>query len=136
MRIVGYVVAAIMALGALFAAVNTMYASIESRGVEIATLRAIGFGGVPIVLSVLLECVILCGVGALVGGAIAWLLFNGYTVTTLNSASFSQVSFAFNVSLPLLLQGAVWACVIGLLGGLFPALRAVRVPVVEGLRAS
>lgn len=135
MRIVGYVVSAIMGLGALFAAVNTMYASIEARGVEIATLRAIGFDAPPIVLSVLFECILLCGAGAVLGGAIAYLLFNGYTVSTLNATSFSQVTFAFKVSPTLLGEGALCACVIGLLGGLFPALRAARVPVIEGLRA-
>lgn len=134
MRVVGYAVASIMALGALFAAVNTMYASIESRSIEIATLRAIGFDGIPIVFSVLLESVILCGLGALLGGAIAYLLFNGYTVSTVSSTSFSQVEFAFSVSPALLLQGALWACVIGVVGGLFPALRAIRIPVIEGLR--
>lgn len=136
MRVIGYVVASIMALGALFAAVNTMYASIEARGVEIATLRAIGFDGFPIVISVLLESVVLCGAGALLGGALAWGLFNGYTVSTINASGFSQVMIAFSVSSALLLQGAVWACAIGLLGGLFPALRAARLPIVEGLRAS
>ncbi|HEY1078374.1 MAG TPA: ABC transporter permease [Fontimonas sp.] len=136
MQIIGYVVSAIMGLGALFAAVNTMYASIESRSVEIATLRAIGFEATPIVLSVLLECILLCGAGAALGGGVAYLLFNGYTVSTLSTASFSQVSFAFNVTPALLGQGALSASVIGLLGGLFPALHAVRVPVIDGLRAA
>lgn len=136
MRVVGYVVAGIMALGALFGAINTMYASIESRSVEIATLRALGFRGTPIVISVLLESVVLCGFGALAGGGIAWLLFDGYTASTVGGSGFSQVAFAFNVSAVLLLQGVLWATAIGLLGGLFPALRAARMPIIEGLRAA
>ncbi len=136
MRVIGYVVASIMGLGALFAAINTMYASIEARGVELATLRALGFDGPTLVVSVLIESVLLCGVGALLGGALAYLMFNGYTVSTISSGSFSQVSFAFSVSPALLLQGAIWAAVIGLAGGLLPALRAVRVPITEALRAT
>jgi putative ABC transport system permease protein len=135
MRVIGYVVASIMALGAVFAAVNTMYASIESRGVEIATLRALGFGAAPIAVSVLLEGLVLCLAGSVVGGAVAWLLFNGYTASTLGAAG-TQLVFAFSVSPALLVQGAVWACVIGLLGGLPPALRAARLPVAEALRTT
>lgn len=134
MRGVGYVVAAIMAIGALFAALNTMYASVESRAVGIGTLRALGFGGAPVVASVLVESVVLCGAGSLAGGALAFLLFNGYTVSTVG-ANFSQVAFAFSVKLPMLIQGAGWACVIGLLGGFAPALRAARMPLVDALRA-
>jgi putative ABC transport system permease protein len=136
MRAIGYLVASIMGLGALFAAVNTMYASVESRSVEIGTLRALGFQGLPIVVSVLLECVTLCLAGAAIGGAAAWLGFNGHVVSTVNGASFSQVAFAFSVSPRLLAQAAAAACVIGVAGGLLPALRATRVPIVEALRAS
>jgi putative ABC transport system permease protein len=135
MRVIGYVVASIMALGAVFAAVNTMYASIESRGVEIATLRALGFGAAPIVVSVLLEGLVLCLAGALAGGAIAWVLFNGYTASTLGAGG-TQLVFAFRVSPELLSQGALWACLIGLVGGLPPALRAARLPVAEALRTT
>ncbi len=136
MRGIGYLVATIMGLGALFAAVNTMYASVESRSVEIGTLRALGFQGLPIVASVLLESVALCLAGAVLGGAAAWLGFNGHVVSTVNGASFTQIAFAFSVSPGLLAQGMAVACVIGLLGGLPPALRAVRVPIVEALRAN
>ena len=136
MRGIGYLVAAIMGLGALFAAVNTMYASIESRSVEIGTLRALGFEGFPIVASVLLESVALCLLGAVIGGAGAWLAFNGHVVSTVNGASFTQIAFAFAVSPRLLVEGTVLACVVGLVGGLPPALRAVRVPIVEALRAT
>lgn len=135
MRAIGYLVAAIMGLGALFAAVNTMYASIESRSVEIGTLRALGFQGVPIVTSILLESVALCLAGAVIGGAGAWVAFNGHVISTVNSASFTQVAFAFSVSPDLLAQGAALACAVGLLGGLPPAVRAVRMPIVEALRA-
>jgi putative ABC transport system permease protein len=135
MRVIGYVVASIMALGAVFAALNTMYASIEARGIEIATLRALGFGAAPIVISVLFEGLVLCLAGGSIGGAIAWLLFNGYTASTLGNGN-TQIVFAFNVSAALLAQGAIWACVIGLAGGLLPALRAARLPVVEALRTT
>ncbi|MGQ0586817.1 MAG: ABC transporter permease [Gammaproteobacteria bacterium] len=135
MRAIGWLVASIMGLGALFAAVNTMYASIESRSVEIGTLRALGFQGLPVVASVMLESVALCLLGAVVGGAGAWLLFNGHVVSTVNGASFTQIAFAFAVTPALLAQGTALACLVGLLGGLPPALRAVRTPIVEALRA-
>jgi putative ABC transport system permease protein len=135
MRGIGYLVAVIMGLGAIFAAVNTMYASIESRSAEIGTLRALGFEGIPIVASVLLESVALCLLGAATGGALAWTLFNGHVVSTVNGASFTQIAFAFSVGPALLAQGIGLACAVGLLGGLPPALRAVRVPIVEALRA-
>ena len=135
MRAIGWLVGSIMGLGALFAAVNTMYASVESRSVEIGTLRALGFPGVPIVVSVLIESVALCLVGAAIGGAGAWLAFNGHVISTVNGASFTQVAFAFAVTPALLLQGGVLACVVGVAGGLPPAVRAVRMPLVEALRA-
>ena len=135
MRAIGWLVASIMGLGAMFAAVNTMYASIESRSVEIGTLRALGFQGLPILASVLLESVGLCLIGALIGGAGAWLLFNGHVVSTVNGASFTQIAFAFAVSPALLAQGTLLACAVGLIGGLAPALRAIRMPIVEALRA-
>ncbi len=135
MRFIGYLVASIMALGALFAAVNTMYASIEARSVEIGTLRAIGFGAAPIVASVLLEGLVLCLAGAVTGSAIAWLLFNGYTASTL-AAGNTQIVFAFSVGPALMAKGVLWACVIGIAGGAFPALRAARAPIVEALRTT
>ena len=135
MRAIGWLVASIMGLGALLAAINTMYSSIESRSVEIGTLRALGFPGVPVVASVLLESVALCLLGAALGGAGAWLAFNGQVVSTVNGASFTQIAFAFAVSPKLLAQGTLLACVVGVLGGLPPALRAVRMPIVEALRA-
>jgi putative ABC transport system permease protein len=136
MRGFGYGVAVIMALGALFSAVNTMYAAVKARTVEIATLRAIGFRGTPIVISVLLEAVALCAAGGVLGGALAWAVFNGYSVSTLNQGTFTQVAFNFYVSERLLLQGLAWSCAIGLLGALLPAVRAARLPVVDALRAA
>lgn len=134
--VLGYIVAVIMALGALFGALNTMYAAIAARSVEIATLRAIGFGGGPVVASVMIEAMLLALLGGIIGAVIAYAAFNGFTVSTLNFQTFSQVAFAFAVTPPLLLQGIVWAIALGFLGGLFPALRAARLPVVDALRAA
>lgn len=131
----GYSVAAIMAVGAVFGALNTMYAAVSTRAIEIATLRAIGFNAIPVVVSVLIESVLLSLAGALLGAGIAYIVFNGYTVSTLNFQTFSQVAFAFRVTPELLWQGVTWACVIGFFGGLFPAIRAARLPVAEALRA-
>lgn len=132
-HILGISVAVIMAIGAVFGALNTMYAAVATRTREIATLRAIGFGSVPVVVSVLLETMLLALVGGLLGAGIAWLIFDNYTVSTLG-ANFSQVVFAFQVSPGLLTSGLVWALAIGFIGGLFPALRAARMPVTAGLR--
>ena len=134
-NVLGYFVAVVMGIGALFGALNTMYAAVSTRTVEIATLRAIGFGGTPVVISVLLEALVLAAAGGIGGGLIAYVFFNGYTVSTLNMQTFSQVAFAFEVTPDLLVQGVVWACAIGLLGGFFPALRAASMPVVDALRA-
>ncbi len=130
----GYGVALIMAVGAMFAALNTMYAAVSTRTVEIATLRALGFGATPVVVSVLAESVALALVGGLLGAAVAWFGFNGYTVSTLNQGSFSQVAFDFAVSPDILATGIVWALSLGLAGGLFPALQAARLPISRALR--
>ena len=132
--ILGYTVSVIMGIGAVFGALNTMYAAVSTRMTEIATLRALGFNAVHVVLSVLAEALLLALLGALLGAAIAYVVFNGYTVSTLNFQTFSQVAFAFRVTPDLLIEGVVWACVIGALGGLFPALKAARMPVAEALR--
>lgn len=132
--VLGYAVAAIMAVGAVFGALNTMYAAVSTRTTEIATLRALGFHAVPVVVSVLIEALLLALLGSALGAGIAYALFNGYTVSTLNFQTFSQVAFAFRVTPALLAQGVVWACVMGLIGGLFPAIRAARLPVAEALR--
>ena len=131
---VGYPVTFLMAIGAIFGALNTMYSSISARGKEIATLRAIGFGPLPVLASVIIESAFLAVIGGVLGGGLAWLFFNGFTVSTLNAASFSQVVFDFAVTGELIRQGLVAAVIIGLVGGLFPAIRAVRVPVAAALR--
>jgi putative ABC transport system permease protein len=122
-----------MAIGAIFGALNTMYAAISTRAREIATLRAIGFRGTPVVVSVLIETMLLALVGGVLGALIAWLIFDNYTASTL-SQNFSQVVFNFKVSPALLWSGLKWALAIGLIGGLFPAVRAARIPVTAGLR--
>ena len=130
----GYTVAVIMAVGAVFAALNAMYTAVSARTVEIATLRALGFGGGPLVVSVIIEALGLGLLGGLLGGAVAYVGFNGFTVSTLNQQSFSQVAFDFAVTPELLLSGLTWAVTLGLLGGLFPAVRAARQPITAALR--
>ncbi|NGP52537.1 ABC transporter permease [Thioalkalivibrio sp. XN8] len=133
-NVLGYTVGYIMAIGALFGALNTMYAAISTRAREIATLRALGFGGTAIVTSVMIEALLLAVIGGAIGGGLAWALFNGYTVSTLG-ANFSQVAFDFKVTGELLAQGIAWSLVIGFLGGLFPAWRAARQEVTTALRS-
>lgn len=134
-RAVGIGVAVLMALGAVFGALNTMYAAIASRAREIATLRALGFTGLPVVVAVMLETMALALAGGLLGGGIAWGLFHGFTVSTLGS-NFSQVVFQFQVTPELLGRGLQWALGIGFVGGIFPALRAAHLPVTTALRES
>ena len=130
----GTVIAVLMGIGAVFGAVNTMYNAVAARTREIATLRAIGFGGFSVVVSVLLESALLSAIGGVLGGAIAYAAFHGYQTATLNWQTFSQVSFAFNVTPALLVQGGLYALAMGVLGGLFPAIRAARLPIVTALR--
>ncbi len=125
----------IMALGAIFAALNTMYAAVAARSREIATLRAIGFGGFAVLVSVMIESVALSLVGGVLGAAIAYLLFNGISVSTLG-ANFTQVVFAFKVTFGLVASGLVIAVTIGFFGGLLPAIRAARMQVTDALRAA
>jgi putative ABC transport system permease protein len=134
-RILGVAIAAIMGVGAVFGALNTMYAAVSTRSREIATLRALGFSPAPVVISVMLEAALLALLGGVIGAGIAWLMFDNYTASTLG-ANFSQVVFAFQVSPRLILNGLLWALGIGLLGGLFPAVHAARQPVTSALRAS
>jgi len=133
-RLVGYPLTILMAIGAIFGALNTMYSSVSARGKEIATLRALGFSPFSILSATIVESAVLAMLGGILGGGLAWLFLNGYTVSTLNGASFSQVVFDFAVSLDLLAQGLIAAVIIGLVGGLFPAIRAVRIPVSAALR--
>ncbi len=134
-QVIGTVIGAIMAIGAVFGALNTMYAAVAGRAREIATLRALGFRGLPVVVAVMLETLLLALLGGLLGAALAWLVFNGYTASTL-SGNFSQVMFQFRVAPELMWTGLKWALGIGLVGGLYPALRAARLPVTEALRAA
>ena len=131
---IGTVIALLMAVGAVFGGINTMYTAVAARTREIATLRALGFGGLPVVISVLVESVALCVAGGVIGGLLAYAGFNGHQTATLNWQTFSQVAFAFAVTPALLAQGIVWAVVMGVLGGLFPAVRAARLPVAAALR--
>jgi putative ABC transport system permease protein len=126
---VSFFVGTIMAIGATLGAVNSLYAMVDSRQREIATLRAIGFRSGAVVLAVLLESMLLALPGALLGSFLAWLLFNGL------AASPFGYSFRLAVTLPLAVLGIEWALAMGLLGGLLPALRAARMPVVTALRA-
>lgn len=130
----GVLVASLMAIGAVFGALNTMYSAVSARTREIATLRALGFGSGSVVVSVMLESLVLALIGGALGAAIAYFAFNGFQTATMNFQSFSQVTFAFQVTARLLVQGIVWATVIGLVGGLFPALRAARLPIAAALR--
>jgi putative ABC transport system permease protein len=130
----GTTIAIIMGLGAIFGALNTMYTAVSSRTREIATLRALGFSSGPVVISVVTESMLLALLGGLLGAGLAYLAFDGYQAATLNFASFSAITFAFDVNMKLLIQGIVFALVIGLIGGLFPAIRAARQPVAHALR--
>ncbi len=129
----GYGVGVIMAIGAIFAALNTMYSAVSTRSVEIATLRALGFGPAPVVISVMFEALALAVLGGLVGATLAYLFFNGYTASTWG-ATFSQVSFDFAVTRELIVRGIAWSCLLGLIGGLFPAITAARQPITVALR--
>jgi len=133
-KLIGYPLTILMAIGAVFGALNSMYSSVSVRGKEIATLRALGFGPVSILFSTMIESTILALVGGVLGGAIAYLAFNGFQVSTLNGASFSQVVFDFAVTGDLLIDGLYAALIIGAIGGLFPAVRAARLPVAQALR--
>jgi len=130
----GVSIAALMALGALFGALNTMYSAVAARTREIATLRALGFGSGPLILSVMFEALALAVVGGAAGASAAYFAFDGFKAATMNWQTFSQIAFAFTVT-PRLLAGAIlWAAAIGLIGGLFPAIRAARLPIAAGLR--
>ena len=130
----GTLIASLMAVGAIFGALNTMYTAVSTRTREIATLRALGFGSSPVVISVLIESLVLALLGGAVGGGVAYLIFDGFQTATMNWQSFSQVAFAFAVTPALLIRGIIYAAMIGMIGGLFPALRAARLPVATALR--
>ena len=128
----GWPLAIAMAVGAIAGALNTMYSSVASRATEIATLRAIGFGGFPAFVGTLAESLLLAGIGGLLGAAATYLVFDGLTASTLGG-NFTQVVFDFKLSPVLIVEGVALALIVGLIGGLFPAIRAARLPIVEGL---
>ena len=130
---VGFFIAVLMGIGAVFAALNTMYSAVSERGREIATLRALGFGAGAVVLSFVLESLLVALVGGTLG-AVAVVPFNGYTVGTMNWQTFSHVSFAFRITPALVAAGIAFALLMGLIGGLPPALRAARRPIASSLR--
>lgn len=133
MNLIAYVIGTIMAVGAVFGALNTMYSAVSARSVEIATLRAIGFSELPIVASVLAESASLALMGGSIGAAMAWLFFDGHGVNALGG-NFTQLVFRLTVTPDLVVEGIAWASAIGLIGGLFPAVRAARLPIIEALR--
>jgi putative ABC transport system permease protein len=133
-RTIGGIIAVLMGVGAIFGAVITMYTAVASRTREIATLRALGFSSFPVVVSVLVEAALLALAGGLVGSAVAYLAFNGFETATMNFQSFSQIAFKFAVTPALVGQALFWALVMGLVGGMLPAIRAARLPVVTALR--
>ena len=134
-KIFGQVVGYIMAIGAVFAALNTMYSAVSTRLVEIGTLRALGFKGTTVLLALMIEALLLAMIGGLSGAAVAYVLFNGYTVSTLAGGSFSQTAFAFAVTADVVQQGLTLALFVGLIGGLFPAWNAARRDITEALRS-
>ena len=130
----GFGIAALMGIGAVFGAILTMYTAVSTRSREIATLRALGFNAVSVVVSVLAEALALGAIGGVIGGLAAYLAFNGYQTSTMNFQTFSQVAFAFKVTPELLVLGLAYALAMGLIGGLLPAVRAARLPIPTALR--
>ena len=133
-RTVGFGIAALMGIGAVFGAVLTMYTAVATRTREIATLRALGFNTSSVLVSVLAESLGLAAIGGVCGGALAYGAFNGFQTSTMNWQTFSQVAFAFAVTPSLLIQGLVYALTLGLIGGLLPAVKAARLPISSALR--
>jgi putative ABC transport system permease protein len=131
---IGATIAVLMGLGAVFAALNTMYSAVSTRTREIATLRALGFGSTPVVISVLTEALLIALAGGIIGALIAYFAFNGVRASTMNFTTFSQITFAFTVTPMVLVLGVVYALILGFIGGLLPGLRAARLPITTGLR--
>jgi putative ABC transport system permease protein len=131
---IGIVVGSIMAIGAIFGALNTMFAAVATRAREIATLRAIGFRGLPVVVAIMLETMLLALIGGVLGGLIAWVIFNGFSASTLAAGTTGQLTFQLEVAPKVLWTGLKWALAIGFIGGIYPALRAARLPVTTALR--
>jgi len=132
---IAYLVGSIMAIGAVFGALNTMYAAVSARAVEIATLRVLGFEPGSIVTSVFTEALVLAALGGALGGILAWLLFSGHAIST-NGGGLTQLSVPIVVNARLVAVGILWACIIGMVGASFPALRAIRAPLACALKAT
>jgi putative ABC transport system permease protein len=133
-RSIGFGIGALMGIGAVFGAVLTMYTVVATRAREIATLRALGFNTVSVLVSVLAESLVLGAIGGSIGAAAAYVAFNGFETSTMNFQTFSQVAFAFRVTPELLGMGLFYALLMGLVGGLLPAVRAARLPIASALR--
>lgn len=131
---IGKSIAVLMGLGAIFAALNTMYSAVSARTREIATLRALGFGASPVIVSVLTEALLIGLIGGALGAVVSYFAFNGLRTSTMNFATFSQLTFAFTVTPALLVQGLTYALILGFIGGLLPSLRAAKLPITTGLR--
>jgi putative ABC transport system permease protein len=131
--VLGGFVAAIMAVGAIFGALNTMYSAVSERGREIATMRALGFSTFNVLLSFLFEALLISFAGGILGCLVV-LPLNGWTTNTMNFQTFSNIAFAFKITLDLLLLGILFALIMGVLGGFFPAIRAATRPVAVALR--
>lgn len=133
LSVVAYLIGGIMAVGAVFGALNAMYSAVSTRTVEIATLRVLGFGASAVVVSVFAEAMLLALLGGAIGGCLAWLLFNGHAVST-NGGGLTQLSVPLALDLRLIGIGVLWACLIGMVGAAFPAVRAARAPLAAALR--
>jgi putative ABC transport system permease protein len=131
---IGATIAVLMGLGAVFAALNTMYSAVSTRTREIATLRALGFSASPVVISVLTEALLIGLAGGVIGALVSYFAFNGVRASTMNMTTFSQITFAFTVTPTVLVLGVTYALILGFVGGLLPSLRAARLPITTGLR--
>ncbi len=131
---IGYTIAFLMGLGAIFGAILTMNTAVAARTREIATLRALGFNTLSVLISVLGESMALAAIGGFAGGVLGFFAFNGYQTSTMNFQTFSQIAFAFRVTPALLTQGLTYALIMGFVGGVFPAIRAARLPISSALR--
>jgi putative ABC transport system permease protein len=135
LRWIAYFIGGMMASGALFGALNSLYASVSARSLEIATLRAIGFGSSSVVISVMTEALLLSIAGGLMGALCAWVFFDGHVSSMMGGGFQAPITFAMEVTPELVVLGIIWACVIGFAGGLFPAIRAAHLPVARALNA-
>ena len=132
-KVIAFIIAAFLTVGAMFAAANTMYAAVSSRGREIGTLRAVGFPRRAVLASFILESLVLCSLGGLLG-CLATIPLNGVSGGTQNATTFSEITFSFRFGPKVLIQGMALAITMGLVGGLFPAIRAIRFEITEALR--